>query len=259
MWLVTTNQEFVQLLATRHPFHDLEAIDAGQLSDDEVGTIPRWWIDAQTSSNPVDVALRAWENALPGQLPRITRIIRDAAPAIRLCRATLSEGGRTAMVLAYIFGKANPSYFQVAYGLAPLPQNEIPLFTAGIDHGLRTFYTTVQNGFFNEDPIGLMPAQDMPRISNFGEAADFEYVGQSRDPVNNELRFVEIVKSELPDIDQLVGVCRDASDNAVALDTRDDTGRVWEMWHGGLERVDKTLWEAIDEWVTRLFGIDDNQ
>ncbi|QTJ69414.1 hypothetical protein HYG77_30365 [Rhodococcus sp. ZPP] len=255
---MTTDQKVVQLLATRHPFHDLEAINADQLSDDEAGTIPRWWIDAQTASNPVDVALRAWENAIPGQLPRTTLIIRDAAPSLRLCRATLSESGRTAVVLAYIFGEANPSYFQVAYGLAPLQHNEIPLFTAGIDHGLRTFYTTVQNGFFNEDPIGLMPAQDMPRISNFGEAADFEYVGQSRDPVSNELRFVEIPESELPEIDQLVGVCRDASDNAVALDTRDDSGRVWEMWHGGLERIDKTLWEAIDEWVTRLFGIDDH-
>ncbi|MCQ4118414.1 hypothetical protein [Rhodococcus tibetensis] len=117
----------------------------------------------------------------------------------------------------------------------------------------------MQNGFFNEDPIGLMSAQQMPRISNFGEAADFEYVSQSRDPASNELRFVKFPESELPDIDQLVGICRDASDNTVTLDIRENTGRTWEMWHGGLERVDSTIWDAIDKWGARLCGIDDQK
>ncbi|MFZ2175300.1 MAG: hypothetical protein WAW17_14965, partial [Rhodococcus sp. (in: high G+C Gram-positive bacteria)] len=63
---------------------------------------------------------------------------------------------------------------------------------------------------------------------------------------------------ELPDIDQLVGVCRDASDNAVTLDIRDDAGCAWEMWHGGLERVEGTVWDSIDKWVARLFGVFDD-
>ncbi|MCQ4120701.1 hypothetical protein [Rhodococcus tibetensis] len=249
---MTTDQEVAQLLSTRNPFHDLEPINVDQLSDDEAGTIPRWWSDTQTSSNPVDVAIRAWEDAVPGGLPRTTPIIRDAAPTIRLCRATRYGEVRTEIVLAYIFGESDSSYYAVGYGLAPLAQKELPLFAAGVEPGLERFYTTVQNGFFNEDFIGLMPAQDMPRISNFGEAADFKYVAQSRDPVTNELRdFVKIPESELPDIDHI-------SDNAVTLDIRDDTGRVWEMWHGGLERVDSTIWDAIDKWVARLFGIDDH-
>lgn len=106
VWPVTTDDKTARLLA-RHPFHDLEPIIADQLSEDEAGTIPQWWIDTQTSSNPVEVALRVWDSAIPGRLPRTTQIIRDSAPTITLCRATLSEDGRTAIVLAYIFGESS--------------------------------------------------------------------------------------------------------------------------------------------------------
>lgn len=253
---MSTANNSAGLWVEQHPFHALEPVSIEQLRQSEIRTIPQWWIDTQTSSDPVGVALGAWNAAIPGKLPRVMRIIEQAAPTIRLARATLSEGGRVAVVLVYVFGEPY-AYYPAAFALAPLPQAELPLFDARVEQGIEAFYTQVQNGFFQEDVIGLMPAQNMPRITNWRGASDFEYVSQHRDPVTNNLSFQAVPKSDYPDIAQLVGVCLDVTGNAVTLDIRDTAGRTWEMWHGGLERVEGTLWDSIDSWIARLFGVFD--
>jgi hypothetical protein len=248
---VIADEELAQYLSEplRHPFYGVELISPEQLTEAEATTIPRWWIDSHNGADPVATALAAWEAAIPGKLPRVTREIRASVRTVKLCRATMTESGSTAIVIAYIFDQSDASHFDVGYGLEPVREEDRHRFTAGIEPGFEAFYTTVQNGFFQDHPFGLMPAQRMQPATVVGERDDFEYLIRTADG------YAALPESEWPDLNQLVAVCLDVAGNAVTLDVGDGDGRAWELWDNGFERVEGTVWDSIDRWLARLLGV----
>lgn len=260
---MSVDDEFVSYLDATFLGKQIEIVTPDQLSTEETDLIPASWIEL--ARNPgrdaVEQTLSLWRQAIPGHLPKLLDIIDRFGHTVYLARVTLESEPKPSVVLLYALHgpDAFTDNFQARIGFPPRGQSNLPDYWDQLPDGIRNLYHQVHDGFLTNlwaGPAGLIRSNEMCRYGDEFDQSDFIYY--VRDEHGAALRDSAgqiIPPAPLPNLDNLIEVCKNRASARILVDISTDGKDAWEGWGGDLEYW-PNLWKRLDTWLVDCFVAD---
>lgn len=248
---------------------EVEIIDADRLTAAEAAVTPSVWLDlmGMPRLEAMRRVLDMWQEVVPGRFPRLCGVIERYGWAVYLARLVSQPEAQPVVVLLYVFrGDVFSGGFDTRIGFPPCSESAVPEFWLDLPDGVRRLYEQVHDGFLTNPwagPAGLIRSKDMFRFGEEFDQGDFLYYVM--DDLGKAIRDSSeqaIDPDPLPDLDNLIGLCKNRGTARVLFDITKDDRFAWERWEGSLElwpnlwdRLDAWLFDSFDELRKQVYGI----
>ncbi|MGV0594135.1 hypothetical protein [Mycolicibacterium porcinum] len=260
---MSVEDEFTSYLDASLLGKQIQIVAPDQLSAEEAELIPASWIEL--AQNPgrsaIEQTLSLWRQAIPGRLPKTLDIIDRCGHTVHLARVTSEPEPTPSVVLLYALHDpdAFTASFAVRIGFPPRGQSNLPDYWGQLPDEIRNLYHVVHDGFLTNlwaGPAGLIRSNEMFRFGDEFDQSDFIYY--VRDEQGAALRDSAgqiISPNPLPDLNNLIPICKNRASARILIDTSADGKDAWERWGGDLERW-PNLWDRLDTWLVDVFVAD---
>lgn len=226
--------EFAADAATRFDAAVLAISNVEDLSDDEKLAAPQWWLQLidSTGSESIQLALRAWDIALPGAMRRFRQVLQEHGIDVSLVRMSTAE--HTGLALQYTFDPPEGREFLFGY---PPDAHASPII-ASLPTSVQNFYAGLHNGLHNEpvsEPVGIYKADKL---------IDWEsWLGES------ELHYLSVPPTDPPLAKNLVMFYTDGAGGYIVINTDPRGTEAWTVGAGLFDDHPPGLWDVVDDWL----------
>lgn len=260
---MSVDDEFISYLNASLLGKQIEIVTPAQLSTEETELIPASWIEL--ARNPgriaIEQTLSLWRQAIPGRLPQLLDIIDQFGHTTHLARVTLESEPKPSVVLLYVLHDpdAFTDNFETRIGFPPRPRSNLPDYWGQLPDGIPNLYHEMHDGFLTNlwaGPAGLIRSNEICRLGDEFDQTDFLYY--VRDEAGEAVRDSTgqaIDPDPLPNLNNLVELCKDHGSARLLVDTSTGDKDAWELWGGDLEYW-PNLWDRMDSWLVKAFVAD---